>query len=103
MRLWGLTPPQWRALPEEDREEMLEEYAAYCPKCGNLRSVCSDPTRAWYPQRSMCYPSASLELVQRKLQERHKKSEPGTTTLHPLDGMSVWVSEFDLTPDDDFV
>jgi hypothetical protein len=46
MRLWGLTPPQWRELPEDDRDEMLEEHAAYCPSCGQLRSICSDPDAA---------------------------------------------------------
>lgn len=81
---------------------MLAEHDLVCPNCGNLRSVCSDPTRDWYPQRSMCYATASREVVLRRLQKKHEKTEPGLT-LHPLDGMSVWVAQDDLTPNDDFV
>ena len=102
MRLWGLTPPQWRALSDEDREEMLDEHHLVCPSCGNLRAVCSDPGVAWYPQRTMCYASASLEVVRRKLTKKHEKARP-SEALHPLDGMGVWVSQYDLTPDDSFV
>lgn len=73
-----------------------------CPSCGNLRSVCSDPERSWYPQREMCYASAALEVTQRRLVAKHEKKKRGSD-LHPLDGMRVWISEDDLTPDDDFV
>jgi hypothetical protein len=73
-----------------------------CPDCGNLRSVCSDPERAFYPQRRMCYATAVRELTLRRLQAKHKQ-EPGIDDLHPLDGMGVYVSPDDLTPDDDFV
>jgi hypothetical protein len=37
MREWGLTPPQWRDLPEDDRDLLLAESALVCPSCGNLR------------------------------------------------------------------
>lgn len=63
--------------------------------------MCSDPERDWFPQRTMCYPTAARELVGRRLLEKHKKA-PGTDP-HPLDGMSVWVSQDDLTPDDGFI
>lgn len=72
-----------------------------CPNCGNLRSVCSDPERALYPQREMCYASAVRELTWRRLRKNH--GDPGTEKLHPTDGMTVWASDFDLTPDDNFV
>jgi hypothetical protein len=38
----------------------------------------------------------------RRLRDKHKK-DPGTDQLHPLDGMTVWISEHDLTPDDNFI
>jgi hypothetical protein len=101
-RDWGLTPSQFRALPDEDRDLMLAEKELVCPSCGNLRSLCSDPNVPWYPQRSTCYATASLEVVRRRLRKKHEKDEPGSK-LHPLDGMGVWVSQFDLTPDDDFI
>lgn len=75
---------------------MLAEDELVCPQCGNLRSVCST-VEGWYPQRSMCYASGAQEATMRKLRERHKD--------HPeqMDGMTVWMSEADLTPDDNFV
>lgn len=90
-------------MAEEERDEWLAYFAEVCPSCGNLRSVCSDPSRDWFPQRTMCYATASRDLVIRRLRKKHEKKEPGTKDLHPFDGMDVWVSEFDLTPDDDFV
>lgn len=95
-----MTPGQFRALSEDEQAEILAFEQELCPACGNLRSVCSDPERAFYPQRSMCYASAVKEVVLRRLRKRHD-GEPGTE-LHPLDGMGVWVSPDDLTPEDDF-
>lgn len=73
-----------------------------CPVCGNLRSVCSNPEQPFYPQRSMCYVSAVQELNVRRVNAKYA-DEPGTADLHPTDGMRVWVSTDDLTPDDNFV
>lgn len=72
-----------------------------CPHCGNLRSVCSDPERAIYPQRSMCYVSAVTGLTWRRVHKKH--GEPGVEKLHPTDGMTVWASVENLSPEDDFV
>lgn len=101
-RRWRLTPSQFDALPAEDRELMLAEDELVCERCGNLRSVCGDPEIGLYPQRSMCYVTAAEAVTWRRLREKHKKNEPGTAP-HPLDGLSVWMSEHDLTPDDHFV
>lgn len=87
---------------DEERELQYGLDELICGQCGQLRSICSDPNVSWYPQRATCYASATTELVKRRVQERHKKNEPGTKRLHPLDGMTVGVSQFDLTPDDDF-
>lgn len=51
----------------------------------------------------MCYATADRDLVLRRLQKKHEKEQPGTKGHHPFDGMSVWVSPHDLTPDDDFI
>lgn len=73
-----------------------------CPQCGNLKSVCSDPDRPVYPQRTMCYVSAVKELTVRRVQKKYTQ-EPGIDGLHPTDGMSVWASPEDYSPDDEFV
>ena len=99
---WGLTPPAFRALSDDDQAEMIAYVVDICPSCGNLKSVCSDPDRPFYPQRSMCYATAVRELTSRRLRAKHK-GEPGTQDLHPLDGMGLWASPEDHTPDDDFV
>jgi hypothetical protein len=91
-------------MDEGERDEWLEYFAATCPNCGGLRSECSDPTRDLYPQRSVCWPSAVRESVARRLTKKHENAKPDPGTgLMPLDGVSVWVSEFDLTPDDNFL
>lgn len=81
---------------------MIAYVTEVCPECGNLRSVCSDPDRPFYPQRRMCYASAVQQLTLRRLRAKHK-GEPSLSELHPLDGMGVYVSPDDLSPDDDFV
>jgi hypothetical protein len=81
---------------------MIAYLTEVCPDCGNLRSVCSDPERAFYPQRRMCYASAVRDLTARRLHEKHGHPD-GVADLHPLDGMGLYVSPDDLTPDDDFV
>lgn len=101
-KAWGLTPSQFRELPESDQDEMLAHFRDICPACGNLRSTCSDPEATWYPQRTMCYASAVRDLTRRKVTKKYGE-EPGTSDLHPTDGMSVWASSDDLTPDDHFV
>lgn len=72
-----------------------------CRHCGNLRSVCSDPGRALYPQRDYCYVTAVRELTWRQVEKRYGPPK-GTDGLHETDGMLLWVSEHDLSPDDDF-
>lgn len=80
---------------------MIAYVAEICPSCGNLVSVCSDPDRPFYPQRRMCYSTAARAIAVRRLQEKHGHAEG--TEAHPLDGMNVYASPEDLTPDDDFL
>lgn len=74
-----------------------------CGRCGNLKSVCSDPEMAWYPQRTMCYATAADEMAWRKARLLYKSPDAKSAASHPLDGMSIHVSIDDLTPDDDFL
>lgn len=71
-----------------------------CPECGNLRSVCSDPTIDWHPRTSVCYPSAAIEWGQRRLRERwgDKKAEDGAT---PLDGVGIYATDHPPAPGED--
>lgn len=81
---------------------MLAEDALVCDQCGNLRSVCSDKSVEWIPQREVCYATADRELTMRRLQAKFKNREPGTRTLHPFDGVSIWMSQDDWRPDEKF-
>lgn len=83
---------------EREMQHALDELV--CPSCGNLRSVCSDPEVAWFPQRTVCNATAAREIVQRRLRMGHDAAGWGP---HPTDGVGVWVSQYDLSPDDDFV
>jgi len=82
---------------------LLEYEDAVCPRCGNLRAVCSDPDTDWFPQLSRCWASASVDVVSRKWHRKHEKSSPDSAGYLPTDGGMPWVSTEDLTPDDDFV
>lgn len=81
---------------------MLAEDELVCQSCGRLRSVCSDPEVKNYPQRSMCYVTAAEEVTWRRLRAKHEDNKPDGKP-HPLDGLSIWMSEQDLSPDDNFV
>jgi len=81
---------------------MIAEDELVCPSCGSLKSVCSDPEQGWYPQRDFCSNAATYEATMRKLRHKHKDNEAGPSP-HPLDGVTVWMSTQDLTPDDTFV
>lgn len=103
-RSWGYRLDEWRALPDGDRDLLLAEDLLVCSRCGNLRSVCSDPSIDWHPQTSTCWASASVEWGMRVLQEKHKgegrEVGPG---LHPLDGVSVYATDSNPGDGDEFV
>lgn len=63
-----------------------------CPDCGNLRSVCSDPSVDWHPHKAVCYASAAAEWGARVLQERFGDTKAPDGAL-PLDGVKVWVAQ----------
>jgi hypothetical protein len=97
-----MSPGQFRALPEDEQQEILDYQREVCPSCGNLRSVCEDPDRLWYPQRSVCWATASRENVVRRLNEKRRDVEPDRGYL-PSDGEHIWVSTHDLTPEADWL
>jgi hypothetical protein len=75
-----------------------------CSNCGNLRSVCGDPETTWYPQRSYCYSTAIRDFTWRQVHEKHGHPDPKKSDdLHISDGMALWASEHNLSPDDDFI
>lgn len=73
-----------------------------CPDCGNLRSVCSDPDIAWYPQRSYCYAKAARDQIWRRTWAQFDHPDQKTGAPHVTDGLVWGMARSDLTPEDDF-
>lgn len=76
-------------MPSDDRDLLLAHHELVCPRCGNLRSVCSDPSVDWHPHSVVCWPSATAEWGLRRLQRIHKSVKADGDGLHPLDGVRV--------------
>lgn len=87
-----------------------------CPQCHGPLDECADPDRDWFPQRSLCYKTMAAAAANAAYAEKHKAKpyHDGTFTFWHTDytsqtpfryddGATVWVSEHDLTPDDDFI
>lgn len=87
-----------------------------CPSCGGSRDDCSDHDKAWYPQREVCIKSQAQAAAQRAWEHKHEdqpwhdgsftfwaKEYGPATPFHRDDGVTIWVSDEDLTPDDDFI
>jgi hypothetical protein len=92
----------FRALPDAEQDEMTDFVTEVCRECGNLRSVCSDPTLPWYPQRSYCYASAARDQIWRRTRKAYKHPDADAAEPHVTDGLTWGMSRHDLTPDDDF-
>jgi hypothetical protein len=73
-----------------------------CERCGNLRSVCSDPNVTWYPQRAVCHATAVAEQMYRRTAKLFKHPNHDDDSAHVTDGMQWWTSVHDLTQEDDF-
>jgi hypothetical protein len=65
--------------------------------------VCSDPETSWYPQRSVCWATATRQNIGRKWHGKHEKAKPDTLGYLPTDGVTLWVATSDLSPDDEFL
>lgn len=104
-------PSRWvtELEPEFDANELDDQYAleeyqeSLCPQCGQLRSICSDPSVSHYPQLHVCWATAAQMVASRRFHNLHEKAKPDSAGYLPTDGALVWVSDEDLTPDDDFL
>lgn len=81
--------------------------------------MCSDPDVTYYPQRSVCYADMNAAAARRIYDELHGEGShmlfhdgsfevwsPRFSTGMPFkhdDGVSIWMSTEDLSPDDDFL
>lgn len=87
-----------------------------CPKCGGPASECADPERDWFPQRTVCYAEMVRDAVERKYERLHEHApyHDGTfeswakepSVEHPYHfkaGVTIWVADHDVNPDDDFL
>lgn len=72
---------------------LLAHYDLICPRCGNLRSICSDPNIDWHPHESVCWPSATAEWGMRRLRKKHPDEKEVGGALHPLDGVRVFAAD----------
>lgn len=111
LEFWAL--PSWE---QADHVADWEFERDRCPQCKRPGGECTDPDIDWFPQRDVCYPSMALAAVNAKYDELHEKRKFHNGTFeswsekrsdsHPFhyrDGVGLWVSRVDLTPDDDFL
>ena len=93
-----------------------------CDRCGNLLADCSDPDGDWYPQLTVDYAEMALAAANWMLDRKHRgvddtggvgefhdgtrqrwsKTRSSAFPFHYRDGVRVWVSKYDLTPDADW-
>lgn len=106
----------WDDDARAEAEALWESDRLICSLCGNVREDCSDPDRPWYPQRHVCYASRAQAVADRQYGEKHNKQPfhnghearwtdkyTPQAPFHFRDGTRVWVSQYDLTPDDGFI
>lgn len=117
-RSLGITLREWDRLSDTERDLRLEEWVrerTTCVDCGNPVEKCSDPTRAWYSYRRICWATVVREGAEAAYEALHKKRpwHDGTFTDwvkdrdadHPFyftHGVKVGVAEVDVNPWDDF-
>lgn len=69
--------------------------------------ICHDSAgmagEGYYPQRDVCYVTATREHAQRRWGELHKNPTPDEGGWLPGDGMTIWAALVDSHPDDDFL
>ncbi|GAA4123248.1 hypothetical protein GCM10022215_29710 [Nocardioides fonticola] len=109
------------ALPEQERGWWIARWEIEqdsCPQCGRPREECGDPTKRWYPQRSICYATREAAAAQRMYDHLHaekpfhdgtysgwvKDFAPGAGKIYRYeDGASIWAAPVDLNPEDKFL
>lgn len=114
-----MTSEQFAALPEREQDLQLAEDALRdeaCPECHGDLAECGDLERDWFPQRHICLRTAARKMAQRKYEALHKelpyhdgtfaqwsKEPTDATPFHFSDGVTVYVADSDINPDDDFL
>lgn len=88
-------------MSDRARSLILAYEDEVCPRCGNLRSECSDEDVDWYPRTAVCFASATSEWAWRRLRKRHESDDPPEHALGELDGRWVWVSPVAPAPEAD--
>lgn len=71
-----------------------------CTRCGNLRSVCSDPNLDWHAHTSTCWPSATVDWTLRRMRDRDSRAtHVGDHALRETDGVTVFASQVEAEDD----
>lgn len=105
-----------------DEDSRQAAYALYyddlerCSHCGQLREVCSDAKRQWFPQRSICYATMERDAAARTYQRIHadrpfhngrfsswSKHASSSHPYHFMDGVVIYAADVDINPSDDFL
>ena len=93
--------------------EHHDDNVQQCRECGGPIATCGHAERLWFPQRTVCYATMARAAAQRDydaLAETYGGWHDGTfenwakerDEAHPFahdDGVTIWVSEHDLTPE----
>ena len=83
--------------------DLWQDERERCPHCGQPTSVCSDPSHDYFAQKSICWATAARLVNQRRWDKRIEGATPDAAGYLPDDGVTIWVSTVDLTPDADFL
>ena len=106
-RLTGTTVVKIESPWDDDSREaayaLHQDDLERCPQCKGPRDECADPGKDWFPQQHICWKTAAEQVLRRRWNEKHEDAEPDAVGYLPTDGVALWVSLDDLTPDDDFV
>lgn len=109
---------QFDRLPSAERDYWITRWEMQrltCPDCGNPLKECSDPERAWYPYRRICYATMELKAAEAAYGALHENLgyHDGTFTSwakdrgdeHPYaanSGVAIGVAKRDVAPHDKF-
>jgi hypothetical protein len=112
-----LTTDAFYALPELEQAVQAELYEKdqHRHSCGNDYEVCGDPEKDWFPQRAVCYAQMEQAAADWRYDEEYggrfhdgtfKKwsdTRSAETPFGHRDGVTIYVAETDLFPDDDWL
>ena len=94
--------PEWNDRNREAAYSLYDDEQQRCPDCGQPREVC-EQVRDYFPQRTVCWATAARSVARRRFEKLHEHANPDPAGYLPTDGVTVWVSQRDLSPDDDFL